>query len=98
LRAGLGSHFVSGLAGAEGHVMSDKPAAGSTPATTRGALPPGIDAPSPPEERDRIAAGSAVADDVERDIRRLADRVGGMARLRDLAAELARSPGWRGGG
>jgi hypothetical protein len=58
---------------------------------TEADLPPGIDAPSPQSERDRIAAGKALAPDVERDIRRLADRVGGMTRLRELVTELARA-------
>jgi hypothetical protein len=55
-------------------------------------LPPGIDAPSPDRERQRIAAGESVAASaIEQDIRRLAHRVGGMSRLRALVTELERA-------
>jgi hypothetical protein len=56
---------------------------------TEADLPPGIDAPSPQSERDRIAGGQTLSPDVEREIRRLADRVGGMTHLRELVTELA---------
>ena len=56
---------------------------------TQAELPPGIDAPSPPGEAERIAAAEHLPPDVERDIHRLADRVGGMTQLRDLIARLA---------
>lgn len=47
-------------------------------------LPPGIDAPSPPER----SAGT-IPDDVASELRRLAERVGGMARLREVVTVLA---------
>ncbi|HEX4613654.1 MAG TPA: hypothetical protein VH092_36060 [Urbifossiella sp.] len=50
-------------------------------------FPPGIDAPAPPAERNRPAPA-----DITRDIRQLADRVGGLDRLRELVTELARTP------
>ncbi len=56
---------------------------------TEAELPPGMDAPSPAAERERIAAGGGVPADVEREIRRLADRVGGPGRLRELLDRLA---------
>ena len=56
---------------------------------TQAELPPGIDAPSPPAVRDRLAADEAVAADVARDLRRLADRVGGWDRLRAQVERLA---------
>lgn len=55
---------------------------------TQADLPPGIDAPSPQAVRDRVSGGSA-PDDVEAEVRRLAERVGGMARLRELVTVLA---------
>jgi hypothetical protein len=73
---------------------------------TQAELPPGIDAPSPLEERDRVAGGEAgsertapgagaaggVSPDLLGEIRRLADRVGGLDRLRAVVDELARMP------
>jgi hypothetical protein len=55
---------------------------------TQAELPPGIDAPSPQAVRDRVAAESALPDDIERDILRLADRVGGLRQLRELVSVL----------
>jgi hypothetical protein len=52
-------------------------------------FPPGIDVPAPPGARDHIAPAQAISADIERDIRQLADRVGGLARLRELVTELA---------
>ena len=57
---------------------------------TQAELPPGIDAPSPPRVRQRVAGGTP-PDDVERAIRQLAERVGGFQQLRRLVEELARS-------
>ena len=51
---------------------------------TQAELPPGIDAPTPKAEHDRILAGTEPPPDVERDIHQLAERVGGLDRLRDL--------------
>jgi hypothetical protein len=51
---------------------------------TQAELPPGIDAPTPKAEHDRILADSDVPADVERDIHRLAERVGGLYRLREV--------------
>lgn len=56
---------------------------------TQAELPPGIDAPTPKAEHDRIMSGANLPPDVERDIRRLADRVGGLPRLRELIDEMA---------
>lgn len=56
---------------------------------TQAELPPGIDAPTPKAEHDRIMAGANLPPDVERDIQRLADRVGGLDRLRELVDEMA---------
>jgi hypothetical protein len=56
---------------------------------TQAELPPGIDAPSPRAERDRIAAGEGEAPDVENELYRLADRVGGWDRLRTVIDRLA---------
>jgi hypothetical protein len=58
------------------------------PVTTQPELPPGIDAPSPKGARERIESGQTPAD-VEDAIRRLAERVGGMARLREMVNVLA---------
>lgn len=71
--------------------MSDEHAGRSDLGTAPAELPPGVDAPSPPAERDRIAAVDHPPADVVRDIRQLADRVGGFARLRELVAELERT-------
>ncbi|HET6573367.1 MAG TPA: hypothetical protein VFG68_07185 [Fimbriiglobus sp.] len=49
---------------------------------TQADLPPGIDVPPPSEEHGLSA-------DLLRDIQQLADRVGGMDRLRDIVATLA---------
>ena len=57
-------------------------------ATTQAELPPGIDAPSPKAARERIESGQAPAD-MEDEIRQLAERVGGLARLRELVNALA---------
>lgn len=55
-------------------------------------FPPGIDAPSPEADRARIAAGlPAAPPDVSAEIRRLAARVGGLRRLRELVAEMERT-------
>jgi hypothetical protein len=64
--------------------MSEAKSRSSDLVTTRAELPPGIDAPSPPGR----GAGT-VPDEVERELRRLAERVGGMARLRELVTALA---------
>ena len=58
---------------------------------TQADLPPGIDAPAPPAGRERPQTGADLTPDVELDIRRLADRVGGLARLRELVTELERA-------
>jgi hypothetical protein len=68
--------------------MSDRTNGGSDLVMTQAELPPGTDAPSPPAERDRIAAGDPAPADVERDLRRLADRAGGWDRLRRLVDQL----------
>ena len=57
---------------------------------TQAELPPGIDAPTPQHERDRITSGPDVPPDVEREVRGLAERVGGLARLRELVGEMER--------
>jgi hypothetical protein len=69
--------------------MSDRASAGCDPAPKQPDFPPGIDAPSPPGVRARIVAGGEMPPDVERDLRRLADRVGGWDRLRGLVDRLA---------
>lgn len=51
---------------------------------TQAELPPGIDAPTPKSEHDRIMAGTELPPDVERDIHLLAERVGGLYRLREV--------------
>jgi hypothetical protein len=55
---------------------------------TQAELPPGIDAPSPQAERDRLIVGSDIPAGVEEDIRQLAHRVGGLSRLRELVNEM----------
>jgi hypothetical protein len=61
-----------------------EPKAGASDPAARAELPPGIDAPTPKPEHDRILADSEVPADVERDIHRLAERVGGLYRLREV--------------
>lgn len=56
---------------------------------TQAELPPGIDAPSPPRVRNQSAG--EVSADVVREIRKLAQQVGGFPRLRTLVDELARA-------
>jgi hypothetical protein len=63
--------------------MSDERSGAGDTCSTRTDLPPGIDAPAPPAGHDPIGA------DVERDLRRLADRVGGWDRLRRVVDRLA---------
>jgi hypothetical protein len=50
-------------------------------------LPPGIDAPGPPSSTARNPA-TPLPTDIERDIHRLAERVGGLDRLHELIGEL----------
>lgn len=50
-------------------------------------LPPGIDAPGPPPSK-RRATPAPLPTDIERDIHRLAERVGGLSRLQELIGEL----------
>jgi len=69
--------------------MSGEHTGSSDLVMTQAELPPGIDAPSPPAVRDRIAAGAATPADVERDLRRLAERLGGWDRLRAVVDRLA---------
>jgi hypothetical protein len=64
--------------------MSAAKSRSSDPATTQAKLPPGIDAPSPPEQ-----SPGTIPDDIESELRRLAERVGGMARLREIVTVLA---------
>lgn len=73
--------------------MKDQHPSVKKPESSRTAdLPPGMDAPSPERERQRIAAGQGAATDaIEGDIRRLANQVGGMTRLRELVTELERA-------
>ncbi|HEY1186735.1 MAG TPA: hypothetical protein VGE74_03710 [Gemmata sp.] len=59
--------------------------------TTQADLPPGIDAPGPPSNHDRSQTSASLTPEVELDIRRLADRVGGLARLRGLVTDLERA-------
>jgi hypothetical protein len=68
--------------------MSQKKSDPANRATTQTELPPGIDAPSPQSVLDGIARGP-IPHDVEQEVRRLAERVGGMARLRELVTTLA---------
>lgn len=60
---------------------------------TQAQLPPGIDAPAPPNANSAATAGSTRNDaapaDVVRELRQLADRVGGFAQLKALVDELA---------
>lgn len=77
--------------------MSQKQSAASDLVMTQAELPPGIDVPPPTAERDRIAAGGkppveGLPTDLLRDIHALADRVGGLGRLRDVIDELAALP------
>lgn len=53
--------------------------------TTQANLPPGIDAPSPP---DRLIVGADIPAELERDIRQLARRAGGFARLGELVRQM----------
>lgn len=69
--------------------MSDTPAKGSDLVMTQAELPPGIDVPPPGPGQVRADAGESTPLDVVRDIRQLADRVGGLDRLRDLIDEIA---------
>lgn len=69
--------------------MSSKKPGASNLVMTQAELPPGVDAPSPRSERDRIAAGAGIPADVARDIDRLAERVGGWDRLRGLVDQRA---------
>jgi len=69
--------------------MSSKKPGGSDLVMTQAELPPGVDAPSPRSERDRIAAGADLPADVARDLDRLAERVGGWERLRGLVDQRA---------
>ncbi|HEY2910085.1 MAG TPA: hypothetical protein VGI99_07550 [Gemmataceae bacterium] len=62
---------------------------GSDQVMTEAQLPPGMDAPSPKPVRDRIASGAKPSADVEGDLRRLAERVGGWDQLRNLVDQLA---------
>jgi hypothetical protein len=50
-------------------------------------LPPGIDAPGPPPSKQRLTP-APLPTDIERDIHRLAERVGGLSRLHELIGEL----------
>jgi hypothetical protein len=63
--------------------MSEEQSGADDTCPTRTELPPGIDAPSPPTEHNPAGA------DVEHDLRRLADRVGGWERLRRIVDRLA---------
>ena len=72
--------------------MSSKKPGGSDLVMTQAELPPGVDAPSPRSERDRIAAGADLPADVARDLDRLAERVGGWERLRGLVDQRAAAP------
>lgn len=69
--------------------MSTKKSGASDLVMTQADLPPGVDAPSPRSERDRIAAGAGIPADVASDLDRLADRVGGWDRLRGLVDQRA---------
>ena len=69
--------------------MSSRKSGASDLVTTQAELPPGVDAPSPRPERDRIAAGAGIPADVARDLDRLAERVGGWGRLRELVDQRA---------
>lgn len=70
--------------------MSDTRAKGSDLVMTQAELPPGIDVPPPAPARARADAGGEPTPlDLVRDIRQLADRVGGLDRLRDLIDEIA---------
>lgn len=64
--------------------MSEAKSRSNAPATAQAELPPGIDAPSPPEQ-----SPGTIPDDVESELCRLAGRVGGMARLREMVTVLA---------
>ena len=64
--------------------MSETKSRSSDLVMTQAELPPGIDAPSPPGRTAEPAPA-----DVERELRRLAERVGGMARLREMVTVLA---------
>jgi hypothetical protein len=71
-------------------MMKDAKSDASDLVMTQAELPPGIDAPSPPQVRERVT-GKSSPDDVEREIRQLAERVGGFPRLRTLVDEFART-------
>jgi|GEM_PF-2618955 len=70
--------------------MTDPKPEASELVMTQAELPPGIDAPSPPKVRDR-STGEVLPADVAREIRKLAQQVGGFPRLRTLVDELART-------
>jgi hypothetical protein len=55
--------------------------------TTQANLPPGIDAPPPPGQN-RLIVGADIPADLERDIRQLAKRAGGFARLGELVRQM----------
>jgi hypothetical protein len=70
--------------------MAEKKPGASDLVMTQAELPPGIDAPSPPAVRDEVARGTNPPAELLREIRQLADRVGGIDKLRELVDELAK--------
>jgi hypothetical protein len=72
--------------------QSEPKAGASGPGMPQAELPPGIDAPTPKAEHDRIMTGADVPADVERDIHQLAERVGGLYRLREVINDMCGEP------
>ncbi len=62
---------------------------GSDLVMTQAELPPGIDAPTPSAERQRIASGDSVPADVAEELRHLAKRAGGFTQLRTFLDEVS---------